>query len=157
MHENEGVIRKIVVGVDGSQSARCALDWAWDEALLWNGELHVVHAWEYPYSAGHRITASEPIESAKLDAARLLDAEISLLRTRKTGSVAMHAHLVEGPPADVILREAHDADLVAVGSRGRGELTSLLLGSVAHQVSNHGRCPVVVVRGRRAADKEATG
>jgi nucleotide-binding universal stress UspA family protein len=147
---------KIVVGVDGSEPSRLAMDWAWDEALLTGAELDLVHAWIYPYSVGHRVTVTEPIELVRLDAARLLDDEAAALAARKipAGSPvgkhpSIHAMLREGSPAEELLSEAKDADLLVVGSRGRGGFLSLMLGSVAHQVSSHARCPVVVVRGPR--------
>jgi nucleotide-binding universal stress UspA family protein len=148
--EEELTMKKIVVGIDGSDHARRALQWAWDEAHLWGGELHVVHAWVYPYAYGHRITVTEPVEQVKLDAAHLMQTEIADLVKVKGEGVTIHAHLDEGSPTEVLLTEGKDADLVVVGSRGRGGLRSLLLGSVAHQVSNHAVSPVVVVRAPEA-------
>ena len=54
--------------------------------------------------------------------------------------------IVEGPAAVVLLHAATGADLIVVGNRGRGEIKSLLLGSVSHQVVHHAPCPVLVVR-----------
>jgi nucleotide-binding universal stress UspA family protein len=153
-------MKKIVVGVDGSEQSRQAMDWAWDEALITGAELNLVHAWVYPYSVGHRVTVTEPVELVRLDAARLLDDEAQALTTRKqvggktAGSAAgkrpaIHATMREGSPSDELLSESKDADLLVVGSRGRGGFLSLMLGSVAHQVSSHAHCPVVVVRSPR--------
>jgi nucleotide-binding universal stress UspA family protein len=53
---------------------------------------------------------------------------------------------IEGQPAEVLLQEAAtEGGLVVVGNRGRGGFSSLLLGSVSHQVVHHARCPVVVI------------
>ena len=148
-------MKKIVVGVDGSEPSRQAMDWAWDEALLAGAELDLVHAWIYPYGVGHRVTVTEPVELVRLDAARLLDDEAQALTSRKgAGSgagpmPAIHAVMREGSPSDELLSESKDADLLVVGSRGRGGFLSLMLGSVAHQVSSHAQCPVVVVRSPR--------
>jgi nucleotide-binding universal stress UspA family protein len=53
--------------------------------------------------------------------------------------------LVDGPPADAILEHAEDALLIVIGQRGRGPVSSLVLGSVSHHVLQHARCPVLVV------------
>ena len=53
---------------------------------------------------------------------------------------------VEGQPAAVLLKEAEQAGMIVVGSRGRGGFATLLLGSVTQQVVHHAPCPVVVVR-----------
>lgn len=60
-------------------------------------------------------------------------------------AVAVEAILVHGQAEVVLLHEAKDADLLVVGSRGRGGLTSMLLGSVSQHVVQHSTCPVVVV------------
>jgi len=56
---------------------------------------------------------------------------------------------LEGYPPDVIVEYAQEigADLIVVGSRGRGDLASLVLGSTSHRVVNHAPCDVLVVRG----------
>lgn len=54
-------------------------------------------------------------------------------------------HAEEGHAAKVLLRYAHDANMLVVGSRGRGGFTGLLLGSVSHQVATHEGAPVVVI------------
>ena len=53
--------------------------------------------------------------------------------------------LVEGPPAEAILDQAGDAELIVIGQHGRGAVSSLVLGSVSHHVLQHARCPVLVV------------
>ena len=60
--------------------------------------------------------------------------------------VACEGKAIEGQPAAILLREAQDADMIVVGSRGRGGFASLLLGSVSQQIVHHASCPVVVVR-----------
>jgi len=140
-------MKKIVVGVDGSPTSEDALRFAYDEARLAGAELVVLHGWSYPY-AGFR-SGSEPRDEMKLDALRQLEASIdSLAPLRAEGDVAVHARLVEDSPAKALIEEAEDADLVVVGSRGRGGFKSLLLGSVSRAVVQHAPCPVAVIRHR---------
>jgi nucleotide-binding universal stress UspA family protein len=54
--------------------------------------------------------------------------------------------VLEGHPAPVLLELAKDADLLVVGSRGHGQFTGMLIGSVSEHVVSHASCPVVVVR-----------
>jgi nucleotide-binding universal stress UspA family protein len=141
---------KIVVGVDGSPTGNAALKWAFSEAKLRGCSLQVVHAWEYPYQ-GPRTTVTEPRELMELDAAKeLQDAIHDLQISAGDGPVVEH-ELLEGNPADVLIRASEDADLVVVGSRGRGGFASLLLGSTSHAVVQHAHCPVTVVPTAAAA------
>lgn len=145
-------MRRIVVGTDGSKIADRALDWAYDEAEKWGADLEVVHAWSYPYAyGGARVAVEEPPELMKLDAAKVLEEVCAGLRERKGARVAMHPRLLAGSAGRVLTDESTGADLVVVGSRGHGGFLSLLLGSTAHQVTQHAHCPVVVIRNGEAA------
>ncbi len=55
---------------------------------------------------------------------------------------------LEGPPAEAVLKviQAREIDLIVMGTRGRGQLTGLLLGSQSHKVVTHANCPVMLVR-----------
>jgi nucleotide-binding universal stress UspA family protein len=130
------------VGTDGSASAHAAVLWAVDEADRRDAELVIVHAWEYPYST--ELGSPEAFDMTRVDAALLLEDAVATARDRGRGTVS--GRLVNGAPAKAILDEAAGADLVVVGSRGRGGFRSLLFGSVAHRVAEHAPCPVVIVR-----------
>jgi nucleotide-binding universal stress UspA family protein len=101
-----------------------------------------VHAWDYPY--GTELSSSTVHDMVRVDAAVVLDD--ALRRCQERGRSPVRGELVQRPPSKAILAEADHADLVVVGSRGRGGFRSLLLGSVAHTVVEHATCPVVVVR-----------
>ena len=138
-------MKKIVVGVDGSAASLHALEWTYNEALVSGAELTAVHGWVYPYS-GPRTSVSEPRTQMQLDAMEELKASLESLGPRLAGgSLHVHARLIEQSPADALLEESADADLVVVGSRGRGVLRSLL-GSVSRTVVQHATCPVAVIR-----------
>jgi nucleotide-binding universal stress UspA family protein len=139
-------MKKIVVGVDGSAASLRALDWAYAEATMTGAELTVVHGWIYPYS-GPRTSVSEPRTQMQLDAMQELKTSLESLGPRMTGGpVHTHPKLSENSPADALLEEANDADLLVVGSRGRGGFRSMLLGSVSRTVVQHSPCPVAVIR-----------
>jgi nucleotide-binding universal stress UspA family protein len=74
------------------------------------------------------------VEDAAERARRILPAEL------------VHTAVVSGGPAERLIDQSKDADLLVVGSRGRGGFRGLLLGSVSQQCVSHAQCPVVVVR-----------
>jgi nucleotide-binding universal stress UspA family protein len=145
--DGHGEPERIVVGVDGSVPANRALRWAADEARLRRGLLEVVHAWRPPVSligiAPDAMAAVDPVEME--GAARdVLDAAVGAV---DPGGLAgpVERTLSSSGAAWAILESARRADLVVVGSRGRGGFAGLMLGSVSHQVSHHAPCPVVVI------------
>ena len=139
-------MKQIVVGIDGSEPSQRALAWAVEEAKLHNATLRVVHAWFDPmignYFASPTVFVSEAIEQA---ARGTLDDALAAIK-HEDGAPPIEPILVHGLSAPVLLREAEDADLLVVGSRGRGGFKELVLGSVSHQVVQHASCPVVVIR-----------
>ena len=136
-------MERIVVGVDGSEGAQRALRWALDEARLRGASIDVVHTWHYPNSVGSPYaplaTTSFVFEDdARVILDRVVDAE-------HTMGLEVNRILACGPAASTLLEAAKGADLLVVGSRGRGGFTGLLLGSVSQQVLHHAPCPVVVI------------
>ena len=139
-------MKTIVVGVDGSPESLLALEWAYDEALASGAELNVVHAWICPYTISESSVREvrKPMEFA---AAKVLQSSLDSLGSRLTDrSVIIHSTLCEQTPCEALLRESEIADMLVVGSRGRGGLRSLVLGSVSRAVLHHAVCPVAVVR-----------
>jgi nucleotide-binding universal stress UspA family protein len=142
----------IVVGVDGSPGADRALAWAADEAARRGSLLRIVHG-------VHRVTSQEVgwLASAGLSVAAVRDEiERDAEHLVKNAAEAVHAahpdvrvHTTTAveDARTLLLAEAADADLVVVGSRGRGPIRSLLLGSVGVTLVRQAPVPVVVVRG----------
>lgn len=138
----------IVVGVDGSEPARRALEFAAQEALLRWAQLRVVSAWQVSATAyGGGIPL--PTDRGTLDVFRhhaeeYVQEAMDVVH-RLHPELEVEISTPEGQPAACLLEEARQAALIVIGNRGRGGLSSLLLGSVSHQVVQHATCPVMVV------------
>ena len=135
---------RIVVGIDGSESAQRALRWALDEAKLRQARLDVVHSWHVPYAAATPYSppaAWDPTDFES-EAQRVLDRVVD---AEDGDGVDVRRVLAAGSAAQNLIELSKGADLVVVGSRGRGGFAGLLLGSVSQQVVHHAPCPVVVV------------
>lgn len=141
----------IVVGVDGSQSSAAAVQWAATEAGMTKRVLALLHAFQLPtahetlWLTSGGIAPETVIRGAREDASRLLSQASHAV-------AAVHPDLEvtilcrEEDPRVALLDAAAQAHLTVVGSRGRGPLKSLLLGSVSLAVSRYATQPVVVVR-----------
>jgi nucleotide-binding universal stress UspA family protein len=133
---------RIVVGIDGSPGARKALAWAVDEARRREATLEAVHVWHTPYVDGYGY-ASAALDPVAMEVAARALADEAVEPHRHDAHIEVH--VICGSPAATLVHEAKDAELLVVGSRGRGGFTGLLLGSVSQQVVHHAPCPVVVV------------
>ncbi|MFI0411725.1 universal stress protein [Actinomadura sp. 3N508] len=144
-------MNRIVVGDDGSESSLLAIDWAADEASRRGAALHVVHVvtpWLFDVPGDPGATR---VRQQLLDGGRdVVDLAVARARDRVPGLEVTGEH-AGGQPAKVLIERAEDALMVVTGSRGTGELTGLVLGSVAMQVASHARCPAVVVRATGAS------
>jgi nucleotide-binding universal stress UspA family protein len=138
---------KIVVGVDGSESSKDALRWALRQAELSGSHVEAVIAWQYPVMVGGFGFAPVSAMMVNFDenAAKALADSVAEV-VDPASSVLVSSAVVEGPPAQVLLRACKDADLLVVGSRGHGGFAEALLGSVSQHCVHHAPCPVVIVR-----------
>jgi nucleotide-binding universal stress UspA family protein len=134
-----------VVGIDGSDSSRRALQWSLEEGRLRRAEVDVVHAWAPPRLAAYPF-AGLPLDAGALEkhARTLLDRFVDGQDLRGQPATVERI-LIEGRAAPAVLDTAIGADLVVLGTRGLGGFAGLRLGSVAHHVGYHARCPLVVV------------
>ncbi len=140
-------IGRIVVGVDGSNSSRKALAWAYDEAGHHGATLVVVMTWHPPTTPPYGSIPPEDYGGEpRREALELLERFTSEL-VPKDPAVDVHTSIEEGRnPAKSLIERSSEADLVVVGSRGHGGFIGMLLGSVSQHVVAHAECPVVVVR-----------
>jgi nucleotide-binding universal stress UspA family protein len=132
-------LRRIVVGIDSSNAAAAALDWAIAEAECHGSELLLVHAWRRPCAGTSRRRA----DLDRVDAQCVVD--LAIRHCQKRTSVHVCGELIEGEAAAVLTAASSQADLLAVGSRGRSGFKTMLFGSVALFVAGHACCPVAVI------------
>jgi nucleotide-binding universal stress UspA family protein len=148
--------RRIVVGVDGSPESLAALGWAVDEAGRTGGEIDAVLAYDSGLAwidVGSEYQAPILEQSATRAKAALHHA-LEGLGTEGSTSVSVRPLVVEGHPARVLVEVARDAELLVVGSRGRGGFAGVMLGSVSQRCAGHSACPVVVVPSPPATTSE---
>lgn len=138
----------VVVGVDGSPSADLALDWAARQAALDHRPLTLVHATsiEQRFWSDLRFAGRDDVLDAVSDSAHTLLDEASARAGAAHPGLVVHQVVSEADAREALLALAGDAVMIVVGSRGRGPVSSLLLGSVSIAVSKLAGCPVVVVR-----------
>lgn len=143
------MFRNILVAFDGSPNASQALVMAVDLARHYQAKLCLLHA--FPHVSDllgtpqyeHLLAARSLIGEQVLDSAR----------RQIPDDVQVATQLLEGPPAPAILRVAAEepCDLIVMGSRGHGQLSGLLLGSVSSAVAQRAQCPVLIVHEPRRA------
>ena len=130
--------RHIVVGVDGSPASERALVWAADAATRDDAQLLIAHG-------GDVLPKAELALDGGRDYSRdlLRDAVATAIDVADGSDVTTVLRDVQ--PAQLLLDLSNDAQLVVVGTHGKGRIVGVLLGSVAYRVAAHARCPVVVV------------
>ena len=133
----------IVVGVDGSTGSEHALQWAVDDAHARRLDVDVVHAWSQAVSVYPADLYSEP-DAHRTAAARLLAHALTTVDDADADT-RIASRLVQEDAASALLEAAADAELLVVGTRGRGGFTGLLLGSVSRTCLHLAAVPLVVV------------
>lgn len=143
----------IVVGIDAARATDRAVDWAADQAALEGRHLHLVHGTEPRLTWGSAAAVTVPSEAWGM-AAELETTGHAILARATTRVVSRHPELVvhqtlrTAEPGRLLVDLSIDAALVVVGSRGRGHVLRLALGSVSEDVAERASCPVVVLRPR---------
>lgn len=141
------MFKRILLATDGSPHAEEALAFAQQLALRDGARVIVVHAFEpVPTYLGE--PWGDRVMARHVSMGR--DVANNAAQKLQKAGVDVIVEVLEGPPADAILKVAdvRDCDLIVMGSRGHGALASLLLGSVSHRVLAHTHTPVLVARAR---------
>ncbi|MGW2747380.1 universal stress protein [Streptomyces sp. NPDC001450] len=139
----------LVAGIDGSDPSLLALDWAVDEAVRHGVPLRLVYAslWARYEGALPATGLGRPSEQVLAEHIVASGAERA---EQRNPDVKVTTDVVPDDAVDALVRESDGASALVTGSRGRGELKGLLLGSVGLGVAGRARCPVIVVRGDQA-------
>ncbi|OHV20481.1 universal stress protein UspA [Parafrankia soli] len=137
--------RPIVVGVDGSAPSQAAVRWAEANAAERGVPLHIVHGYH-----SNITTLGVPLDdfypSLRAGAEQLLT-DIATADIDDESDVEVSLQAVDDTPTRALLNASAHAQLVVVGTRGRGGFAELVLGSTAHQCVLHAACPVAVIHG----------
>jgi nucleotide-binding universal stress UspA family protein len=135
---------KSLVAVDGSESAKKAFDKSLQLALKCNATIDLAHVIKCELG-GDSSEVFNLIEEIKREAEKML--EPYRTEASKLG-VPLNLMVVQGDPAQIIIHLAkeNNYDLIIMGSRGRGPLQELLLGSVSHKVVHHASTPVLIMK-----------
>ena len=143
---------KILVGVDASDASIEALRRAAEEARWRDASLEVV----YVFSPPQHVTAfpvlpdrgadQADVEDRRARATKDLGAWLDEIDVDLSDLKVEWSVMASHKTASALIEQSKDADMVVVGSRGRGGFAGLRLGSTSEQVTRHARCPVLVVR-----------
>jgi nucleotide-binding universal stress UspA family protein len=144
----EGKTELVVVGVDGSPASEAALAWAARYADAIGARLRAVLAWHYPSAAGGPPVGVAPASvTSEVEQSRyeILDQAIAATCGDEP-ALEIERKLVYGHPAQALIDESKEADLLVVGHAGHGGFRGMLLGSISTHSVTHASCPVTVVR-----------
>ena len=140
--------RKIVVGTDGAEPGRAAVEWAAREAQRRGAVLRIVHAFDWEWREARYDDTSTYLDMGQ-KVAEAITANAYEQAVAAAPGIDVRTDTLLGRAAPSLLSAARDAQLVVLGHRGRGGFANLLLGSVSQRVAAHAGCSAVVVRGRR--------
>ncbi len=146
-HESDSAHDRIVVGIDGSESSKAAVAFAFATASLHNWKLVAVHAWDVP-SFDLVILPNTPVP---MDFENISDSEVRLAAEVLAGfkaeypDVEVEQVVTRGNAVKALLSASSSAAMIVVGTRGHGLVMSSVLGSVSHGVLHKSKVPVAVV------------
>jgi nucleotide-binding universal stress UspA family protein len=133
----------IIVGIDGSEDSINAYRWALDEAQHRGAEVTALFAWELPMIG---IPGAFDRDELEAEALKWLDGQ---LNGQQNGhGVTVHRVVAQGDPSSSLMEACKrtDAEMLVLGSRGRGGFGGLLLGSVGQECASHAPCPVLICK-----------
>lgn len=151
MRTTEVPAGSVVVGIDAARSSTRALDWAVDRAALDHRDLVLLHGTGRPTVEavpGTGVGSPDPFElyDDLVSAGRAILHRATTRVVLRQPGLSVHSVVLTADPGQALVEVSERATMVVVGSRGRGHLLSLVLGSVSEDVAGRAACPVVVLR-----------
>ncbi|GLY08714.1 universal stress protein [Actinoplanes sp. NBRC 101535] len=153
----------IVVAVDGTEPSLAAARWAAREARDSDRPLRILYVLDWDWAPGRSDYSGQRFDGPthysladkRFDTVRRMADDITGRAAAEAREVApgitVDTDVIIGNPAGQLVVSSEQADLMVLGSRGRGGFASLALGSVSQRVAAHAHCPVAVIRGRADA------
>jgi nucleotide-binding universal stress UspA family protein len=141
----------VIVGTDGTDCGTMAVRWAAREAQRRHTAVRIVHAYDWDWHESRFDIGNEYIDVTRTLAGAVAAAAQTCAR-QTAPDLAVESEAITGDAYPELLTLSRGAELLVVGSRGRGGFAGLLLGSVSHRLAAHAACPVVVVRGPERSD-----
>ncbi len=138
----------IAVGVDDSEASRKALEWAAREALLRGSTLELVTTWGMEHSTiGPKHSGPGEAENLEKEAHAVQQAQVDAVLAGMDPKPAHEGIIVHKNAADALIDASAEADLIVVGTHGRGMVRTFLFGSVSQALVKSAQCPVVIIPG----------
>lgn len=139
---------RVVVGLDGSDGSRRALQWCIDHAGALDAEVVAVHTFSIPVMlVPERGMPELLVESDAVFREQIENELEQWCKPLRDAGTPHRSRIANGPAAKVLddVATEEGAELIAVGRRGRGGFAELVLGSVSHQLSHHAHTPVLII------------
>lgn len=148
----------VIVGVDGSDAGRSALDWAVEVSSRERRPLSIIGALD-PLPTSYSTDLALPrefVDAVSAGVSNVVHASVSEAR-RRAGEVQVDGRIMSGPASAVLIRASAEAALTVVGTRGLSGVQGLFLGSVSVTVAAHATSPVAVIAGPPGVGPVVTG
>ena len=150
-HKAGNEIKKILVGVDGSEKSVAALKWASELASKIGAELDVMTTWQTPFPTAELIAIGLNLDMSEINdrpqaIAELLIDKVIQQVFGKVNPEGVNKIVTEGYPGLMLVEKSNEVDLLVLGNRGHSPAVETLLGSVSQHCLSHAKCPVVIVK-----------
>src|ERR1700733_5957558 len=147
MRDSNTPQRSVVVGIDGSQAAIQAAEWAVDEAVSREAELRLIHVIHEQVEPATIVSVDNERMELEYGETALSMASAAVATTGKP--VKVETAILRGNPATALIAESRNAAMVCVGSTGFGRFAKALLGSTVAELAEAAHCPVAIIRTRQ--------